>query len=148
MKKDKLDGDITEQMFSDACAKIGYRCEKTEETTDMFDHVDFFIHRPDGTKTSVDVKHANPDFWVEFLNVRGNEGWLYGKSELIVYRYKDRFLIIPREHLKTRAEKLTEKIFLTNKDDAYRKLYRRKNRKDAITKLNLKDIADIIKFEL
>ena len=78
-------------------------------------HIDHVFKRSDGREIRVDTKamkkvSRNDNkfrtdlVWVEFKNVRGDIGWLYGDAELIAFdmpemicflilkRYKDRFL--------------------------------------------------------
>lgn len=144
-------GNAVEQQFIDACLKIGYVCEKTTDNVDIYKHIDFYIYRPNGTFTSVDVKGGNhpKTIWVEFKNVSGNNGWLYGESEYIAFHLPElvSFLMIKRLALVERCENIVEKVFVS-KDESHKKLYTRKDRKDVISKLYLEDIEDIIKYKL
>ena len=70
----------------------------------MHSHIDYWLAmNPDGKKWGVDVKGNNlPDeIWVEFKNVRGNDGWLYGGATIIAFDMPEEggFSIVDREEL-------------------------------------------------
>ncbi len=50
------------------------------------------------------------------------------------------FSVVDREDLRDYCESTVEDVFVSNKRDAYKKKYTRKDRADVITKLNLLDI--------
>lgn len=134
------------RLFIDACESYGYKLVKSSDSIDMFDHIDYFISRPDGTKTSVDIKGGNKidEIWVEFKNVSGKDGWVLGKAELIAFDMPEKggFYIVNRKELFSLSRSIVEKIFVP-KEQAYRKLYRRIGRKDVITKLHLDNLLTI-----
>lgn len=143
-------GNNTEDLFVSACTKLGYACTKTDSNTDMFDHIDFYIDRPSG-RTSVDVKGNNTidSIWVEFKNVRGKHGWLYGKAQYIAFDMPELngFVMVSRNELKDRCEDIIEKVFVS-KNEAIRKLYTREGRMDVIAQIELKDINDLKSYRL
>ena len=140
-------GSDTENMFVKACEAFGYICKKSDDNTDMYSHIDFFITRTDGSLTSVDVKGGNhPNtIWVEFKNVSGSDGWLYGQAEFIAFDMPELegFVMVKRKELVDNCEKIVEKVFVT-KQEATRKLYQRDGRKDVISRIHL---TDLLKFE-
>jgi hypothetical protein len=144
-------GSETEHLFVLACNSIGYTCEKTDKNTDIYEHIDFWIKKPDGTKTSVDVKGCNhPNvIWVEFKNVQGNDGWLYGKADYIAFDMPkvNGFVVVHRVGLLKECEKIVEKKFVS-KSEATRKLYQRDGRKDVITRLELKDLENLSSYKI
>lgn len=87
--------------------------------------------------------------WIEFKNVGGNAGWLYGKSDLIAFQCVDGFLIVSRERL----SKLCEKLVNVKYEDIHYKmagnskglyvLYNRKGRYDVITQITKDDVLSI-----
>ena len=93
-----------------------------------------------GKRWGVDVKGNNlPDeIWVEFKNVRGNPGWLYGGATIIAFDMPEEggFSIVDRQELAFFCEKHVSDEFVTNKKDAYLKRYTRKDREDVISILN------------
>jgi len=143
-------GDDTEDLFVSACTKLGYACTKTNASTDMFDHIDFYIDRPSG-RTSVDVKGKNTidSIWVEFKNVKGKDGWLYGKAQYIAFDMPELngFVMVGRNELKDRCEQIIEKVFVS-KSEAIRKLYTRDGRMDVIAQIELNDIKDLKSYRL
>lgn len=143
-------GKKSEQLFVQACNKIGYKCIKTDKNTDIYDHIDFYVERPDGT-TSVDVKGNNTIncIWVEFKNVKGNDGWLYGKSKYIAFDMPELngFVLVNRNELKNRCEDIVENVFVS-KSEAFKKLYTRLGRMDVISQIRLKDISDLKSYKI
>ena len=143
-------GNDTENLFISACTKLGYSCIKSDIKTDIYQHIDFFIDRPNG-RVSVDVKGKNTidSIWVEFKNVKGNQGWLYGKANYIAFDMPELngFVMVGRNELKDRCEQIIEKVFVS-KNEAIRKLYTRMDRMDVIAQIQLNDIKDLKSYRL
>jgi hypothetical protein len=143
-------GDLTAQRFVDACEAIGYTCEKSDRDTDIYDHIDYFVTRVNDM-TSVDVKGGNhpSTIWVEFKNVHGNDGWLYGKAEYIAFDMPELggFVMVGRRELARLSEKIVEPVFVT-KQEATRKYYQRAGRQDVISRLELGDIQRLVSFKI
>ena len=141
----------TQDMFVAACNKVGYTCTKTSDNQDINEHIDYYITRKNNTKTSVDVKGGNHPkvIWVEFYNVQGYEGWLHGKAELIAFDMPElsAFVIVDRKELLELCEKIVEKVFVP-KQEATRKLYQRKGRRDVISRLELTDLMKLKSYKL
>lgn len=133
-------------LFISACHAFGYKLVKTSDHTDIYDHIDYFITRPDGSQTSVDIKGGNKidEIWVEFKNVQGYDGWVLGRAELIAFDMPEKkgFYIVKRKDLFSLSRSIVEKVFV-QKNEAFRKLYRRKGRKDVITKIHLDNLLTI-----
>ena len=114
---------------------------------DMFSHIDFYDE--DG---SVDVKGNNlPDeIWLEFKNVTGNAGWMYGKADWISFDIPELggFVTVSRKDLLAYALDVTDMTELVPKYQAYKKLYRRNGRKDLITIVTINDLAEVDSFHL
>lgn len=147
---DKI-GDDTQNLFVKSCENVGYVCEKTKEEVDIKEHIDYYIARKDNTKTSVDVKGGNHPkvIWVEFNNVNGEKGWIYGKAEHIAFDMPElsAFVIVDRVELSELCEVIVEKVFVT-KQEATRKLYQRKGRRDVISRLELTDLMKLKSYKL
>lgn len=143
-------GNMTEKRFVEACEAIGYACEKTDRNTDIYDHIDYFVTRLNGT-TSVDVKGGNhPNtIWVEFKNVRGDAGWLYGKAEYIAFDMPELggFVMVSRKQLVELCEEIVEPKF-TTKENATRRWYQRDGRQDIISRLELADVERLVSFKV
>ena len=115
---------------------------------DKFLHFDMVIN---GVK--IDVKglkkvnrsddQVNPDIhWVEVVNVRGNDGWLYGKADRIAFEIADGYLLINRLDLrKFCLEKVVDKKPSTEK--GFYKLYRRSGTADASILVLTKDLMEL-----
>lgn len=84
---------------------------------DAQDHVDFWWHKPDGTIVGIDVKgmrkRSRNDFrpnnditWLEFQNVLGTRGWLYGEAKYIAFRRIGLTVFVDRAVLASYAERL------------------------------------------
>ena len=143
-------GDITAKRFVEACEAIGYSCEKSDRNTDIYDHIDYFVTRLNGT-TSVDVKGGNhPNtIWVEFKNVKGDNGWMYGKAEYIAFDMPELggFVMVRTQELARLCEEIVEPVFVT-KQEATRKYYQREGRQDVISRLELPDIQRLVSFKV
>ena len=112
---------------------------KSSKEEDMYMHVDFW-HDDQG----VDVKGNNvPDeIWLEMKNVRGDRGWLFGEATTIAFDMPELtgFVVVDREELAKYCRDNVDFSCLVAKDEAYKRCYQRRDRKDLITKLVLSDL--------
>jgi len=120
-------------------------------------HIDFFLTNKKGQKISVDVKackkssrsstSSNQDVvWIEFKNVAGNRGWLYGAADYIAFERENDFVIASRSALVLLCERvvnLTKKV--QKVEDALYCIYNRKGRNDEISLIKMKDILENVK---
>jgi hypothetical protein len=120
---------------------------KATKQQDMFDHIDFFDE-----EGSVDVKGNNlpEEIWLEFKNVRGDAGWMYGKADWISFDLPEMggFVTVLRKNLLDFALDVTDMTRLVPKSQAYKKLYRRKDREDLITIVTINDLVDVDSFHV
>ena len=142
--RDFKKGQETENLFRKICNQKRMMCIKTTKEVDIKKHIDFYI-TINNKVVGVDVKSRNYDgewVYVELKNVRGDTGWLYGESCYIAFEREDIFLLVDRKSIVELIEnkKIKERVSFAKL--AYYKLYTRKNRKDLITKINLKDIKE------
>lgn len=119
----------------------------------MHQHIDYWLAMSsNGKKWGVDVKGNNlPDeIWVEFKNVQGKPGWLYGGAAIIAFDIPEEggFSIVDREELAFFCEKHVSKETVSNKRDAYLKRYTRKDRQDVISILKLHDIKNLMSYRV
>ena len=137
-------GRVAEVRFIRAAKQLGFQVTKGTRKDDMHLHVDYWLAHSGNSKWGVDVKGNNlPDeIWCEFKNVAGNPGWMYGGAEIIAFDMPEEggFSVVQREELRDYCEMTVEDVFVSNKRDAYKKKYTRKDRADVITRLNLLDI--------
>jgi len=122
--------------------------EWSSETEDMYEHIDVHIG-----EMSVDIKGlkrvnmkdaaANPDIhWVEFQNVRGNKGWIYGGASHIAFELVDTYLLIEREVLyQFCKEKIVDRKVKSTK--GLYTLYRRKGTLDVISLILTEDLLKL-----
>jgi hypothetical protein len=136
-------GNNAETELKKIAAVKGVEIEKSSRHNDMKEHFDYFFHHKTGTK-KIEVKamkklsrsgeQQDEWIWVEFKNVGGNAGWLYGKADLIAFEFKEHFLFVNREELAALAEKLVDRETIVKKScDAKYKGYRRWNRPNELT---------------
>ena len=119
----------------------------------MHQHIDYWLAMSsNGKKWGVDVKGNNlPDeIWVEFNNVQGKPGWLYGGAAIIAFDIPEEggFSIVDREELAFFCEKHVSDETVSNKKDAYLKRYTRKDRQDVISILKLHDIKNLMSYRV
>ena len=117
-------------------------------------HIDFILNAKNGLKYTVDVKarkkSSRSDFkvndelvWIEFKNVSGNQGWLYGAADYIAFEREDDFIIVSRLNLVTLCERLVnKKLKTTTSKDALYKMYTRIGRNDEISIIKMQDILN------
>ncbi len=146
----KQQGDLAEQRFIEACENIGYQVKKATAKEDIYDHIDYWVLRREKWY-GVDVKgNRHPEtIWVEFKNVRGNEGWLNGKATFIAFDIAEEggFTLVLREELVDWCALNIENTFVP-KNEAYKKLYQREGREDVLTKIHLTDLKELKSFKL
>lgn len=147
----KSTGRVAEVRFKRAAEKLGFYVKKSTNREDIHMHVDFWLYLDD-MEWGVDVKGNNlPDeVWVEFMNVAGKDGWLYGDAEIIAFDMPEEggFSVVSRKDLAEFCEEYVEDVIVSTKDDARLKKYRRKDRQDLITKLNLLDLKKIKSYRV
>jgi hypothetical protein len=146
-------GRVAEVRFVRAARNKGLLVTKSSHTEDIHEHIDYWLAmNPDGRKWGVDVKGNNlPDeIWVEFKNVRGNDGWLYGGATIIAFDMPEEggFSIVDREELAFFCEKHVRDEKVTDKQNAYLKRYTRKDREDVISILKLHDLKSLMSYRV
>lgn len=160
-KNSFFEGKKAEERFKTLMELAGLKCTATPDNKSQCrDHIDFIVKSPRKPAVAVEVKamkrhkrnDSNTDdtkLWIEFKNVRGNLGWLYGKADLLAFERPAGFSFIKRTALLEWAEK---NIDLTNPVSsaklAYLKGYTRKDRADLIAFVNFEDIVHLISFEV
>ena len=146
-------GRMAEVRFVRAARNKGLLVKKATAKEDIHEHVDYWLAmNKDGKNWGVDVKGNNlPDeIWVEFKNVRGNDGWLYGGATIIAFDMPEEggFAIVDREELAFFCEKHVRHEKVTNKKEAYLKRYTRKDRMDEISILKLHDLKSLMSYRV
>jgi len=144
----------TESLFEEIAKKENFIVRKSSLSEDRYKHIDFFLEQ-DHFKYSVDVKarkktargdvKVNDEWtWIEFKNVLGRKGWLYGEADYIAFERAGDFLMINRENLvKFCEDKVDLKTMVSRAYQAEYKVYQRKGRKDLITRVRMDDLANL-----
>ena len=142
--------------FDKFAKELGLLPVKSSRHEDMFHHIDYWITIGEA-RFSVDVKAfkrstQNGKILIELLNVRGEYGWLYGKSDFIAFQTEDDWLMVERKKLETmvndkmgisKPSELKHSNKSSFKDCMSPLWYRRYQRLDAITNINIKDVLSI-----
>ena len=146
-----------ERLFSqDLIKQEGGEVIKSNKKSDIYDHIDL-VWIKDSKNITFDVKAAKksqrsdlyPDYnihWIELKNVKGNPGWLFGKSDYIAFECKDFWLCVDRANL---ISILKNKIDFTSISPNNRDLYticRRHGRLDAIVKIETNFLYNVKYF--
>lgn len=92
-----------EEDFAKQISDLGTISESTEQE-DMFEHWDIKLETKFDVKAVKRVRTATgePDdniHYIEFINVNGELGWLYGKADYIAFELNDYWLIVDRKIL-------------------------------------------------
>ena len=152
-------GDKAESSFETAARKAGLSCGKSSSQEEIR-HIDFWVEGEKLPKTAVDVKSRkkvkrsddklNDEFvWIEFANVQGKRGWLYGDSNIIAFERESDFLLVDRKLLARLCENLCDVSKLnTAAGMPLYTGYQRKGRKDVLSLIKMTDIINQIKHTI
>jgi hypothetical protein len=152
-------GDDAESSFKIAGEKKGWIVTKSS-LQEEFSHIDFYVKISETNSLSVDVKarkkvkrsdtKTNDELiWIEFQNVKGNRGWLYGKADCIAFERENDFLVVNRKTLARLCEKLVD-LTKVNTDITIPLYtgYQRYGRQDMLSLIKMSDIINGIKYSL
>tara|TARA_R110000796_G_scaffold239969_1_gene360826 strand:- start:319 stop:837 length:519 start_codon:yes stop_codon:yes gene_type:complete len=140
--------------FVDILHREGFQFKEIKGKRQWEDHIDFLFWKGE-SEWSVDVKalkkmsrwdkEVNPDIiWVEFKNVRGNEGWLHGKATHIAFELVNEFIVVQTTDLAKLCDKIVDKKKRVSKaKEALYSLYTRKGQKDEISIIKLSDVQSL-----
>ncbi len=151
------EGRKAEALFARVAQARGWHVQEANHDQDVDEHWDFLITR--GTEAyRVDVKamkrvnRNDPDVqdrlhWVEYRNVHGRTGWLFGKADLFAFETRSGFVIVERRALLTLVnQKVDHRERVTKPEDAVYKIYERPNRRDETTLVPVEDLKKIAKW--
>lgn len=146
-------GRCAEVRFVRAARNKGLLVTKSTHSEDIHEHIDYWLAMSNsGDRWGVDVKGNNltDEIWVEFKNVRGNPGWLYGGATIIAFDMPEEggFSIVDRQELALFCEKHVSNEAVKDKKYAYLKRYTRKDREDVISILKLHDIKSLVSYRV
>jgi hypothetical protein len=105
-------------------------------------------------KSRKKVKRADDKFndelvWIEFANVQGRKGWLYGSSDIVAFERESDFLLVGRKPLAKLCERLCDlsQLNIAASMPLYTG-YQRKGRKDLLSLIKITDIINEIKHTI
>lgn len=145
-----------ECVFEELANVKGHKIAKSTRYQNMFEHYDYILD----DQIKVDVKarkrlnrhNTQQDtwIWVEFKNVKGNPGWLYGKADIIAFETYKNFLLISRSELTKLSETLVDRSKIAKRSiDAKYIGYRRFDRPFELTgMINIHDIIENIGYKV
>lgn len=154
--KNQESGESAENSFQKIAILKGFLIKKAN-LKQQLSHIDFILTAKNNLKYLIDVKarkkssrsdsKVNDELvWIEFKNVSGKQGWLYGAADYIAFEREDDFIIALRSNLVTLCERLVNKNLKTNTSkDALYKIYSRSGRNDEISMIKMQDILDNVK---
>lgn len=133
--KSKEMGLNAENRFVKICKQLGKKCQESSRHENMVEHWDFLVDEVDRIEVKSRKRKNRRDdsvddsiIFVEFLNVRGNMGWLYGKADFLAFENPEGFIVVSREDLAKLAESLVSSEFASYQ--TLYKSYRRRSRPD------------------
>ncbi len=138
-------GANAEQEFKNALdGFFGSNIELTGVDNGQFDHIDFRCN----LSMDVDVKSIKDPatLWIEFKNVGGYDGWLYGSATHFAFERKDSFQIVTKKDLIDLVDKLVDfDTMVSSPKDCMYKMYSRKKygRDDLLSKIHPDDLYSI-----
>ena len=160
--KDSIrEGTDGEKRFKNIIESFGLLVRSASFKENVHQHIDFFITGNKNSESldrfhfSVDVKarkrksRSSDEYdeeytWIEFKNVKGKKGWVYGDADKIAFEIEDGFLMVDREELVKWCEKKVDfKKSVSNPYSAIYKVYTRKGRDDLITRIKTDDIRGL-----
>ena len=120
---------------------LGSSATKSSAFADRMDHFDFNVKFDVKKIRSTDEWGEANYVWVELMNIKGNEGWLYGKSDYIAFETLKYWIIVEAEKLRSFIDEVvTNTELLIDTKIPYR-LYRRRGRLDKLVMVPILDIC-------
>ena len=154
--ENSIRGNRAEIVFGDLARDRGYQIKYIEGVRQYTDHVDIEIYNDDRKEFfTVQIKaqkkinrsdniFTNKYIWVEFTNVVGNHGWIYGNYDIIAFERQYDFLIVSRKDLLSLCERLVDfSMRVYSSSEALYKIYQRSGRKDSITLIKEEDVEKL-----
>tara|TARA_R110000824_G_scaffold161301_3_gene336551 strand:- start:124 stop:633 length:510 start_codon:yes stop_codon:yes gene_type:complete len=154
--KDKsgLDGLSVERKFEKWCIERGNRIYDPPTQMNIEDHIDFIIYNKKDERYTADIKaqkrisrggnKQSSWTWVEFSNVNGKPGWLFGKADYIIFEMGDGWIFVKLDKLRDLCKRLVDVgTIVKSPSEAKYKIYQRENRKDKISLIEISEIKNI-----
>lgn len=154
----KIEGNKAEKDFIRIAERNGWQfLRKARRLEDMHQHWDALFLDEFNEEVRVDIKahkHTRRNgpllegwFWIEWVNVIGNDGWLCGSSDYIAFEYFDSWFIYDTPSLRARCEELVDfSKTVSHAGEAEYKIYTRKGRKDQTSKVRISDLNELLTY--
>ena len=152
-----LKGLSAEKKFENTCISRGLEYRPATEFENKKLHFDFVVKHRD-SYFRVDVKSmkskrmgGQPDpniIFVEFRNVSGGPGWIYGSADYIAFDMISHFMMVRRDDLLKLSEKMAKNTPKVNQSGVLHTRYSRIDRDDEIFVLSVKDVYRNMKVEI
>jgi hypothetical protein len=153
--QNQKDSDLAENTFKKIALSKGFLVKDASKRQQL-SHIDFFVEDKNKKIYTFDVKArkkisrsdsltADDLIWVEFKNVAGADGWLYGAADYIAFERESDFLIINRKNLVTLCERIVQNKKVSSSKEALYAKYTRDGRKDEISLIKMEDICNSMK---
>lgn len=152
--KAAINGQKAEDIFENWLIKTNRKYRKAT-FSEQCKHIDFIIHSKKVNKeVKIDVKalkrinrkdnEQNSNYiWVEFKNVQGRNGWLYGDNDYIAFQNNDNsFSLVETDKLANMCENKCNNGITTKSTDVLYKRYTRKGRKDELSMIKFEDLKE------
>ena len=151
-------GRRAEELFVSLAQREGWTVAPAPKEANIHEHWDFEIVK-EGYKRKVEVKALKRQsrgddsldqtwVWIEFRNVRGEAGWLFGKSNWIAFETESSFVIVDRHDLYQLVRRVVDReTMVRSAKEAKYKTYTRAGQPDQIAQVQLSDIQMIKKME-
>ena len=148
-----------EQLFDQIAESKSLEIKNAKRRDNIQKHIDKYVTDDAGT-WSVDIKarkktrrsdnNAQDDWiWIEFQNVRGNAGWLYGEADRIAFETQDDFIVVDRSSLIDYVEDVVDMgKSVKYSSQAQYKTYRRAGRNDLLTMVELSEIKNNCEYSI
>lgn len=155
---DTARGNASEEAFRNLAIKNGFSVVKSTVEDDRHRHFDFIITK--NTPLRIEVKGlkrfpilnndrtTNHFLLIEWANVNGKQGWIFGDADLIAFEREDGFMLIPRRHLMEVAKKLCKDgKNVARREEMLYNYYTRDGRDDRVSAIMIDDIVATRQFK-
>jgi len=150
-------GEKVEKLFVSVLKRKDPKARVGTSQEDLFGKIDVVSPKYGGTydvKAKKKVSRSNAEaqdefIWIEYQNVQGTRGWLFGDADFIAFERENDFVVIPRNDLIKVCKLLVDKDrFVVEGKYALYKMYQRKGRKDLLTMIKMSDIVGLSNVEI
>jgi hypothetical protein len=158
--KEYYENGLNDEYFVKDCIEctFGGSCYKSSANEDKYSHIDLWWDSPKGLRLGIDVKGIKKSHrydnniddsihWIEYRNIYGYPGWIYGKSDYIAFITKDKIIFVRTKKLCKYSEDIIDGKIISNINpiECYVP-YQRPGRKDIIYKLYTSDLEKLSDF--